>query len=42
LNEKVEQFKKFSDADIRSFLEFAKLREYDPGEVIIAEGEIDC
>ena len=39
---KIEQLKSFSDSDLHSFLELAKLREYDAGEAIIQEGEIDC
>ncbi len=39
---KIEQLKDFSDTDLRSFLQLAKLREYETGEIIIQEGEIDC
>lgn len=39
---KIEQLKDFSDTDLFSFLQLAKLREYEAGEIIIQEGEIDC
>ncbi len=39
---KIEQLKDFSDTDLRSFLQLAKLREYEAGEFIIQEGEFDC
>ncbi len=39
---KIEQLKDFSDSDLHSFLQLAKLREYEAGEIIIQEGEIDC
>ena len=39
---KIEQLKDFSDTDLCSFLQLAKLREYETGEIIIQEGEIDC
>lgn len=39
---KIEQLKGFSDTDLRSFLQLAKLREYEAGEFIIQEGEFDC
>ena len=39
---KIEQLKDFSDTDLCSFLQLAKLREYEAGEIIIQEGEIDC
>ena len=38
---KIEQLKGFSDTDLRSFLQLAKLREYEPGEIIIQEGQVD-
>ena len=42
LLKKINRFSKFSDDDFRSFLKLAKLKEYQPGEVIISEGEVDC
>ena len=39
---KIEQLKGFSDTDLHAFLQLAKLREYEAGEVIIQEGEVDC
>jgi CRP-like cAMP-binding protein len=41
LLKKIERFNLFSDEDIRRFLELAKLKEYDAGEVIMGEGEAD-
>jgi len=41
LLKKIDRFKLFSDEDIRVFLELAKLKEYDAGEVVIEEGEAD-
>lgn len=38
----IEQLKGFSDGDLHAFLQLAKLREYEAGEAIIQEGEIDC
>lgn len=35
-------FKPFNDEDLHSFLDLGKLKEYDPGEIIIQEGEFDC
>jgi CRP-like cAMP-binding protein len=39
---KIEQLKEFSDTDLCSFLQLAKLREYEAGEIIIQEGDFDC
>ena len=39
---KIELLSHFSDTDLLSFLQLAKLREYEPGEAIMKEGEIDC
>jgi len=39
---RIEKFKPFTDDDLRSFLDLGKLREYEPGEVIIKEGDLDC
>ena len=41
LLKKIDRFKLFSDEDIRMFLELAKLKEYDAGEIIMEEGEAD-
>jgi CRP/FNR family transcriptional regulator, cyclic AMP receptor protein len=32
----------FSETDLRRFLELSKVRKYQPGEVILAEGFFDC
>lgn len=38
---KIELLSHFSDTDLASFLQLAKVREYEPGETIMQEGEID-
>ncbi|MEW6220667.1 MAG: cyclic nucleotide-binding domain-containing protein [Thermodesulfobacteriota bacterium] len=39
---RIERFSGFSDRDLRSLVEVARLREYAPGETVIREGEFDC
>jgi CRP/FNR family transcriptional regulator, cyclic AMP receptor protein len=38
---KLDQFKAFSNSDLRSFLEVGKLMQYEPGEILIREGHRD-
>ncbi len=38
----IKQFAPFSNDDLRSFLDIGKLRQYQPGEVIIREGASDA
>lgn len=42
LLKKIDRFQVFSDEDINSFLKLSKIREYQPGEVVIKEGTFDC
>jgi CRP/FNR family cyclic AMP-dependent transcriptional regulator len=35
-------FQSFSDNNLRSLLELARLREYEIGEIVIKEGDYDC
>lgn len=39
---RIDIFHQFDAGDIKSFLQLAKLREYEPGEALIREGEFDC
>ncbi len=34
-------FKSFQDKDIRGLMQFSKVKEYQPGEIIIKEGDTD-
>lgn len=40
--QKIKEFSRFSTQDIESFLEMGNPREYQPGEVIIKQGDLDC
>lgn len=39
---RIDTFQNFKSQDIKSFLNMAKMREYDKGETLIREGEYDC
>ncbi|MFZ5758783.1 MAG: response regulator [Thermodesulfobacteriota bacterium] len=39
---KIEKFNEFSSRELEEFLQAGKLREYQPGEVVIREGASDC
>lgn len=38
---KLDQFKAFSNSDLRSFLDLGKLKQYEAGEILIREGYSD-
>lgn len=40
--QKAKEFSMFTTNDIKSFMEMGSLREYEPGEVIIKQGDLDC
>ena len=40
--QKIKEFSVFTVDDIRSFMEMGSLREYEPGEIIIKQGDLDC
>lgn len=42
LFDRIQEFDMFSRDDIKSFMEMGRLQEYEPGELIIREGEFDC
>ncbi|MFZ5764910.1 MAG: cyclic nucleotide-binding domain-containing protein [Thermodesulfobacteriota bacterium] len=39
---KIEKFNEFSSRELEEFLQAGKLREYQPGEIVIREGASDC
>ena len=40
--QKIKEFSMFSPADIKSFMAMGKVLEYEPGELIIRQGDLDC
>ena len=42
LVKKIEKFKEFSEQELHDFLKAGKLREYQPNEIIIKEGNAEC
>lgn len=38
----LDKFKLFGNEEIASFVEAGRFREYEPGDVVIREGEYDC
>ena len=38
---KIQEFSMFSRDDMKSFMQMGKLQEYEPGELIIKQGELD-
>jgi CRP/FNR family transcriptional regulator, cyclic AMP receptor protein len=42
LMKNIKGFQSFSDHNLRSLLELARLREYKIGEIVIKEGDYDC
>ena len=41
LLKRIDRFQNFSDKDLHSFMKLGKLREYDPGEMIVKKGDRD-
>ncbi|MCK5230884.1 MAG: cyclic nucleotide-binding domain-containing protein [Desulfobulbaceae bacterium] len=41
LLKRIGKFQNFSDEDLHSFMKIGKLREYDPGEMIVKKGDTD-
>ena len=41
LLKRIDRFQNFSDKDLHSFMKIGKLREYNPGEMIVKKGDTD-
>lgn len=38
----IEKFREFSEQELHSFIDAGRLREYEPTEIIVSEGDFDC